>query len=256
MDLRDALESAAPAADGRLAFVTAHSSIGAVSPNEQGIVLASIADPRDYRVLRSVPYTIPGERLHSGVSQLQWWGQNRLLYLGEQVMYLRACSACPVDTLRSGLDATWLLVEEIDAAPQRVGGTDYASGVSAGSNENELYYTIGGDSRVFRRNLSDGAVSVVHDFGPAGIARDVHVVGNRMVAVVGGRVRFGPDPLAGQVQWDSGGVLRVVDLQAVPIWRSMARGCFVGRRSHPRGRAWWSRSIHSSSAPPTPPTPP
>jgi hypothetical protein len=214
-DLRDALESAAPALDGRLAFVTAHSRIGAISPLDQGIVLASSrADPRGFRVLRSVPYTIPVERLHSGVSQLQWWGENRLLYLGEQVSYLRACSSCPVDTLRTGLDATWLSVEEADAAPQRIPGTEYASGVSAGRNLDEMYYTMGGDSKVFRRDAAAGAVSVVYDFGAAGIARDVHVVGNRMVAVVGGRVAFGLDPQLGQVQWDSGGVLHVVDLES------------------------------------------
>jgi hypothetical protein len=213
-DLKDALESAAPAADGRLAFVTALSDISAINPLDQGIVLASIAYPRGYRVLRSIPYTIPGERFHSGVSQLQWWGENRLLYLGEQVSYLRACSSCPVDTLRSGLDATWLSVEEATATPQRIPGTEYASSVSPGSNPDEVYYTIGGDSRVFRRNLTDGAVSVVHDFGGAGIARDVNVVGSRMAAVVGGRVTYGIDAALGPTQWDSGGVLHLVELGA------------------------------------------
>jgi hypothetical protein len=210
---RDALESAAPAADGRLAFVTAQSRLGADSPLEQGIVLASIANPRGYRVLKSVPYSIPVERLHGGASQLRWWGESRLLYLGERVLYIRPCSTCPPDTLRSGLDATWLSMEA-SATPQAIPGTEYASGVSPGTSEDEVYYTMGGDSRVFRRTLSDGAVSVVYDFGIAGIARDVHVVGNRMAAVVGGRVAFGTTPITGQVQWDSGGVLHVVDLQA------------------------------------------
>ena len=128
-DQRDALESAAPGADGRLGFVTALSTIGAISPLDQGIALASAADPRGYRVLRSLPYTIPGERFHSGASQLQWWGEHRLLYLGEQVTFPRDCLGCPVDTLRSGLDATWLSVDEVDAVPHRIPGTEYASGV-------------------------------------------------------------------------------------------------------------------------------
>jgi hypothetical protein len=212
-NLREGLESAAAAPDGRLAMVIARSSIRAESPLEQSIVLSSIANPTNYRPLRSVPYTIPVERFHGGVSQLQWWGQNRLLYLGEQVRYLRECLGCPLDTLRSGLDATWLSVDGAGAQPQSIPGTEYASGVSAGQSENEVYYTIGGDSRVFKQNLSDGVVSVIYDFGGEGIARDVHVVGDRMVAVVGGRVSFGPHPIAGQVQWDTGGTLRVVDLQ-------------------------------------------
>jgi hypothetical protein len=234
---RDALESAAPAADGRLAFVTAHSGLGADSPSEQGIVLASIADPRSYRLLKSMPYTIPVERLHGGASQLRWWGENRLLYLGERVMYIRPCSGCPPDTLQSGLDATWLSTEDIGATPQSIPGTEYASGVSPGSNEDEVYYTIGGDSRVFRRTLSDGTISVVHDFGTAGIARDVHVVGNRMVAVVGGRVTFGTTPITGQVQWDSGGVLHVVDLQGGTDVALNGPGLFRRPQISPSGAA-------------------
>jgi hypothetical protein len=53
---------------------------------------------------------------------------------------------------------------------------------------------------------------VVHDFGPAGVARDVHASGSRVAVVVGGRVAFGVHPRAGPVQWDSGGTLHVVDL--------------------------------------------
>jgi len=234
-NLTDALESAAPAPDGRLAFLTASSRLGENSPREQSIVLASIADPRGYRVLRSVPYPISPERVHTGLSQLQWWGENRLLYLGELVRNFSTCSICPLDTLRSGLDATWLPVEEIAAVPQRIPGTEYASGVSPGSNENEMYYTIGGDSRVFSRNLSDGSVSVVHDFGPAGIARDVHVVKNRMAAVVGGRVTFGVHPLAGPVQWDSGGALHIVDLPAGADVALDGPGLFRRPRISPSG---------------------
>jgi hypothetical protein len=35
-----------------------------------------------------------------------------------------------------------------------------------------------------------------------------------MAAVVGGRVTYGIDPLFGPTQWDSGGVVHVVDLQS------------------------------------------
>jgi hypothetical protein len=75
-----------------------------------------------------------------------------------------------------------------------------------------VYYTLAGDSRVYRQLLSTGAVVQVHDFGPAGIARDVHVVGTQLTAVVGGRVHFMDDPTRGPTQWDSGGVVHVVDL--------------------------------------------
>jgi hypothetical protein len=40
----------------------------------------------------------------------------------------------------------------------------------------------------------------------------VHVVGSRLAAVVGGRVNVSVDLVLGSVQWDSGGVVHVVDL--------------------------------------------
>src|SRR5437879_277497 len=64
-------------------------------------------------------------------------------------------------------------------------GTRFASSVAAGESADIIYYTLGGDSRVYRRVLSSGSVSVAHDFG-GGIARDVQVVGSRLIAVVGG----------------------------------------------------------------------
>jgi hypothetical protein len=213
INLRDALESAAPAVDGRLAFFAATSSIGASSPDAQGISLASVSDPATRQSLQSVPYSIPGGRLHSGVSQIRWLGSNRLVYLGEAVTVLRPCQFCPLDTLRTGLDAVWLDVSETPVTLHAIAGTDFASGVSPGSSEDEIYYTLNGDSRVYRKQVSTGDVAVVHDFGVAGFARDVHVVGDRMAVVVGGRVAFADDPSLGPTQWDSGGVVHVVNLQ-------------------------------------------
>jgi hypothetical protein len=213
INLTDALESAAPAADGRLAFVAATSGIGAVVPDAQTIALASVGDPATRQSLRPVPYTIPGGRLHQGVSQIRWLGPNRLVFLAEAVSVLRPCQFCPLDTLRSGLDAVWLNVDGTPATLNAIAGTDYASGVSPGATEDEVYYTLNGDARVYRTQISTGDVTVVYDFGAAGFARDVHVVGSRMAAVVGGRVAFAVDPSLGPTQWDSGGLVHVVNLQ-------------------------------------------
>lgn len=214
INLTDALESAAPATDGRLAFVAATSNIGAGGPDAQSIALATVGDPATQQSLHSVPYSIPGGRLHTGVSQIRWLGPNRLVFLGEAVTVLRPCPLCPIDTLRSGLDAVWL---EVNEAPpvvlHAIAGTDYASGVSPGATEDEVYYTLNGDARVYRKQLSTGDVTVAHDFGAAGFARDVHVVGDRMAAVVGGRVAFAVDSSLGPTQWDSGGLVHLVNLQ-------------------------------------------
>ena len=121
---------------------------------------------------------------------------------------------CETDTIATGLWVALLDVSAPGMPPAAVPGTDFASGVSPGASEDEIYYTLGGDTRVFRRVLSSGDVSVAHDFGPAGIARDVDVAGGRLTAIVGGRVAFSVDPTLGPTQWDSGGMVHVVELSS------------------------------------------
>jgi Tol biopolymer transport system component len=84
--------------------------------------------------------------------------------------------------------------------------------VAPGSDGNSIYYTVLGDSQVYRMDLGTGTTSVIHDFGASTIARDVHVVGTTLVAIVGGIVQFVTDPTLGPVQPDEGGVLTMVDL--------------------------------------------
>jgi hypothetical protein len=214
INLTDALESAAPDSDGRLALVTAISNIGAAGSDAQSIALATVDDPATRRSLHAVPYPLPTGRVHQGVSQIHWLGPNRLVLLGEAVTVLRPCQLCPLDTLRSGLDGVWLDVTEPSPVTMHpIPGTDLASGVSAGVSQDEVYFTLNGDSRVYRTQISSGEVSVAHDFGAAGFARDVDVVGNRLAVVVGGRVAFAIDPSLGPTQWDSGGTIHVVNLQ-------------------------------------------
>lgn len=211
VNLTEALESPAPASDGRLAFYSASSGIGELVPDVQGLEVGPLADPATSTMLLSIPYTVSG-RTHSGISQLRWLGPTRLLFLGEAVSVMVPCPGCQRDTLRSGRDAV-LLELAAGSAPQVIPGSENASGVSPGSSEDEIYYTLNGDTRVYHRRLSSGAVSVIYDFAASGIVRDVHVVGTRMTAVVGGRVHFTDDPTFGPTQWDSGGIVHVVNLQ-------------------------------------------
>jgi WD40-like Beta Propeller Repeat len=211
-DLTEAVESAAPGPDGRLAFYRASSRVGALVPERQGLDLGTRTDPAGGTTLLTIPYTVPGGRTHTGISQLRWLSPTQLVFLGEVVNVASPCPGCPQDTLRSGRDAV-LLQLTAGAPPQAIPGTENASGISPGNSEDEIYYTLGGDTRVYHRRLSTGEVSVIHDFGASGIARDVHVVGTRMTAVVGGRVHFTVDPGFGPTQWDSGGIVHVVNLE-------------------------------------------
>jgi hypothetical protein len=210
VDSTNAIEVPAPAVDGRLAFVESSTRIGGTASLTEGIAIAPTLDPRGATIVQRIPYTIPGEPSHTHVSTLRWLGPGTLVFIGGNVAILADCFQCPLDTVVANLKIVTL--DAAGGAAAAVPGTDFASGLSPGSTEDEIYYTLGGDSRVFRRMISTGGVEVAHDFGAAGIARDVHVLGGRLIAVVGGRVAFVVNPVLGPTQRDSGGVVHVVDL--------------------------------------------
>src|SRR5215210_7547163 len=215
IDSTDAIESPAAGPDGRIAFVARASRIQAITPENTSIAVASFTNPTARTRAQIFPYTLPDGAQHSGASQLRWLTRDVLLYLAERVDYHHPCDRCVEwDTTTTGVDVVSLDLAQPGSPPERIPGTENASGASAGATADQIYYTFNGDSRVYRRTLSTGLVEVVHDFGPAGLTRDVHVVGNRMAAVVGGRVTYGLSPAFGPTQWDSGGVVHVIDLQS------------------------------------------
>jgi hypothetical protein len=157
--------------------------------------------------VRAIPYAIPGEPPHIVAQQLEWLDPDHLIYVAGSRTYNQIAN----DTIISNL-AVAIYDLAAGGLPAIVPGTTYASGVSPGPQAGEIYYTLGGDSRVYRRVLATGDVSVVYDFGAAGIARDIQISGNKMTVVVGGSVAFVDDPALGPTQFDSGGILHVVDL--------------------------------------------
>jgi hypothetical protein len=207
----NAFESPVAAPDGRLAFVAARASVGGANPSSLAISIAPGLDAANATIVQRVPYTLAGEPTHSGVTQLRWQDENRLVYLAELSTTRQTCRTCILDTVETGLKVALLDLATPGTPPVALSGTDFASGVSPGSTSDEIYFTINGDSRVFRRVLSSGDQSVAHDFGAAGVARDVHVADGRLTAIVGGRVHVVEDSILGQVQWDSGGIVHVVD---------------------------------------------
>jgi len=210
----DAIEFAAPGSDGRLAFVAASGSIGGTSPVRVAIALGPSLDPRDAEMVRTFPYTPEGSTPQEGAEHLRWLEPTRLAYVGEQFRVRFPCPSCDADTLRIGQAVTLLEITTPGAVPLVVPGTGHATGVATEPGTDAVFYTLGGDTRVFRRTLASGVVEVVHDFGAAGVVRDIHIADRRLAAVVGGRVAFGTDPQFGPLQWDSGGVVHVVDLDS------------------------------------------
>jgi len=231
-DSTNAFLWAAVSADGRVAYVRSASRIGGRVPQWSALVVAPFDAPSRTTVVSGVPYTVPGSATHQGIAQVRWLGTGALVYRGDLAFLYTACRGCPVDSIASGRG---LVLQSLGANGARIvlPGTDYASSVSAGADSDEVYYTLNGDSKVYRRSLSAGTTAVVADFGA--VVRDVHVVGRRLVAIVGGTVTFAYEP--GQqdsVQWDDGGDVVLFDLDS-GIASQVAQGRFRNPALSPSG---------------------
>ena len=194
---------------GRIAFLRAVSTIGLQKGPAMHLMLGPADDPASAAPVTIVPYAAPSGRTHGNVSHLVWLNESRLVYLGEDLFY-QGSTFLP-DTFTTGLE-----IVRLETSPavsfSIVPGTEYASSVASGGDEDTIVYTLGGDTRVFRQSLSAGTVSVLHDFAGAGIARDVQLHGSTLVAVVGRSVLFDFEEAHGMVQRDEGGDLHIVNL--------------------------------------------
>jgi hypothetical protein len=211
VDSLDALYEPAINSSGRWLYVREASPFGSITPSVSALVLGDNADPLAATVVRSFPYTAVNGKIHQGISHVRWVNEDIAIYLAQRVMYLAECGTCPLDTVRSGLDLVTVDLSSPTPVLQIVPNTDEASSVSIGPG-NGVYFTRNGDSRVYQLDRTSGATSIVHDFGAGQIARDVDVSGNRLFAIVGGRVSYVVDSVLGPLQRDEGGQMRMVDL--------------------------------------------
>jgi hypothetical protein len=208
----DAAQFSAVSADGRVALLSAgNGNIGGTSPVFLDLALLPTLDALDAQRVRALPFTPSGGSPQDYAGHLRWLTADALVYVGQRFRTKQDCLACVRDTVIVGTEVTTLTVDGTTATA--VPGTELATGVAPILDGSAILYTLPNDTRIYRRALGSGDVTVVHDFGAEGIARDVHTVGNRVAAVVGGRVAFSVDSLLGPVQWDSGGVLHVFDLE-------------------------------------------
>lgn len=209
-DSTDLMEAPAVSPDGEILFHRVVSWVGQQKLGASAIMLGSAHDPVRAAPLRPLPYTAANGRIHASIRTPQWIGPDSLVYLAEQLFY-EGSTFFP-DTFYTGLDVVLLDLSAAAPAFQVIPGTDYASSVAASDEPGVIYYTLGGDSRVFRRNLATGEVSTLHDFGAGNVARDAQVKNNHLVAVVGRSVLYRFEDAHGFVQRDEGGDLAVVDL--------------------------------------------
>ncbi len=212
----DAAQSAAASPDGRVALLSAgNGSLGGDSPVFLNIAVIPTLDALDAEMVRSLPFAPSGGSTQDYAGHLRWITPEALVYVGQRFRIKRDCESCSLDTVVVGTEVTTLSLGSSATASVAIPGTTAATGVAPIQEGAAILYTLPGDSRVYRRGLAGGDVTVAHDFGAAGIARDVHAAGNRVAVVVGGRVAYTIHPLhpgLGPVQWDSGGVIHLLEL--------------------------------------------
>ncbi len=215
-DSNESLAWPAVSPGGQLAYVYERRGLLAITygPDLRQFIVTRLDDWAARRSTVTLPGATDDGVLYASASHARWLDEDRLVYRADLYFIARPpFTPDPRDTVVSGRAIVLATFGAGGATRVTVPGTDYASSLDVAGTDT-LYYTLGGDSRVFRRVLSTGAVDVIWDFAPA-IARGVQVRGRRLAAVVGGNVRFGvessiPEP----VQRDSGGVLHVVQLDS------------------------------------------
>jgi hypothetical protein len=210
-DSTNLYDAPAVSPDGQVFYRGVVSWVGQQKLGDASLFLAPLADPVRGTRLTRIPYTAPNGKIHSSIRSPAWLGSTSLVYLAEELFYMG--STFFPDTFVTGRDIVRLDVGGTAQQLSVIPGTDNASSVAVSGEAEVIYYTLGGDSRVYRRDLQSGTVTVVYDFGTGEIARDVTIQGSQLAAVVGGSVlyQFHP-PLNDFVQWDEGGDLHLVDL--------------------------------------------
>lgn len=198
-----------PAANvgGAVAFWRQVVSGGPLLPGKSDLVIRPPGESTALESVLPIPYfeAVQG-RSHQGIAFLQWLGTDSLIFVGQGVV--RSTN----DNVSTGMEIVTFDPSLGTAGVAPIPGTQWASSVAVGGNSDTLYFTLGGDSMVYRRVRSTGVTDTIYDFGALGIARDVQVKQGRLTAVVGGNVTFGPHASLGMAQYDGGGPIYAVDL--------------------------------------------
>lgn len=203
-----AFESAASLPDGRMAYFRTSmlANVRRLAPDHAQLLVATYRNPLTPTAIQPVPFFGPNARAIRSVSDVHWVGASSLVFVGENVAYEGFSS----DTIRWGLEVDHLYlgpvgVDSITAVPGTIGATSLA--VAGGDT---IYFTLAGDSSVYREVLSQGTPVAVHQFGS--IVRDVGVTGGRLTLVAGGMVTYALDSFQSTfIQRDLGGDLHVYD---------------------------------------------
>src|SRR6478609_2943925 len=129
----------------------------AALPGKSDLVIRPVGESSALESVLLVPYFEPVQgRSHQGVAFLQWLGNDSLIFVGQGVV------KSTNDNVSTGMEIVILDPADGVDGLSPVSGTQWASSVAVGGNNDTLYYTIGGDSMVYRRVRSTGVTDTIY----------------------------------------------------------------------------------------------
>jgi hypothetical protein len=224
-DTTDVWEWPSVAPDGRAFFLRTTGWNKALKLGYPRIQIAEGGDFEHARTVRTLPFFTASGRQELSAWTPRWLAPGRIAYLG--VLEFWEGETFAPDTFFTGEEVMLLdLTADTAGTFTVVPGTSYASSVTSDSDPDVIYFTIGGDSLVYRRHLASGLVDTIHNFGSGRIVREISVRGNTLVGIVGQSVVFQFETAHDWVQRDEGGDIAVVDLASgsevlysrAPVW--------------------------------------
>lgn len=197
--------SPAPHPDGKRLAWYQLSSLRLGRGSSGQIVLGEVDAPNDpsrVRELLPFPKHAPSGRTYVHPEQLQWADDTTLVFLG--VLFTTNDTLIGQDSIYNGLEVATITLSGDSTIFRSVAGTTNASGVAVAPG-GVIYFTVDGDSSVFRTTLDGAPVEELFAFPE--IARDPVLIGETVYAIVGGEVTYGVYPIVGYLQLDKGGAL-------------------------------------------------
>ena len=173
------------------------------------VVVAPLADEgasAPVTWVHQFPYLVAPGHYHQQPERLQWLNDSTLVYLAVLIA-VEFGQGLPQDTLHSGVEIGTLTLASDGVHPGYIPGTTGASGLAVAPDD-QVYFTLNGDNRIYRTGLAGTPIDTVFDLGPGTtIARDPIVIDTTAYAIVDGDVTYRYFANLGSVQSDGGGAL-------------------------------------------------
>lgn len=181
-DSTNAIFSQAFSPGGRVAWIEAEGRIGFMA-SDRVLAVGPADGSAPARNVLSFPMLMANGVLHNGASHLAWTGESTLVYMGTLITYVTGVPEA-VDTTETGLQLVQVDLRTLPATATLVPNSDSVIAMSV-DPVTQIAYAVFHDS-VFSIDLATGQRTLALKLTALAPVRDINVMNNRLVAVVGG----------------------------------------------------------------------